>query len=88
MALQSIGFVSHLVVKDWIPGGPKPRERSLGPSGIVTFRVIGLLQGLSSDWDHRSTREEILEMNDPNQPRPDPPELDGDPNLLREMIRQ
>ena len=29
-----------------------------------------------------------MELNDPNQPRPDPPELEGDPNLLREMIRQ
>ena len=60
----------------------------LGPPGIERFRVIGLLHGLSTDWDHRSTREEILELNDPNQPRPDPLELEGDPNLLREMIRQ
>ena len=60
----------------------------LEPPGIERFRVIGLLHGLSADWDHRPTREEILELNDPNQPRPNPPELEGDPNLLREMIRQ
>ena len=27
-------------------------------------------------------------MNDPNQPKPDLPEFDGDPNLIRDMIRQ
>ena len=50
--------------------------------------MIGLLQGLSADWDYRPTKEELLEMNDPNQPKPDPPEFDGDPNLIRDMIRQ
>ncbi len=29
-----------------------------------------------------------MELNNPNQPGPDPSELNGDPNLLREMIRQ
>ena len=60
----------------------------LGPPGIERCRVIGLLQGLSADWDYRPTKEEILEMNDPNQPKPDLPEFDGDPNLIRDMIRQ
>ena len=50
--------------------------------------MIGLLHELSADWYHRPTREELLEMNDPNQPRPDPLELEGNPNLHREMKRQ
>ena len=32
--------------------------------------------------------EEIWELKGQNQPRPDLPELDEYPNLLREMIRQ
>ena len=70
------------------PDSPHSLVSHLGPPGFERFRVIGLLHRLSADWDYRPTKEEILELNDPNQPRPDPHELEGDPNLLRKIIRQ